>query len=1326
MNSFDKNCIRIEYDDEAGSGITIPAFDKSKIYIITAHHVLKKTEEGKLDISKISFFRTIDGIYQELELTINDYKCDSKADIAVIQANYIDGLPHIYLSSAYDKEELFFIGYPYLLYNDEEENNKRLSLNIISSEKRSSFKYLGKITDNLSNYYNNEIEHLKGFSGGGIVAKDNDLLYLIGIETNALTERGNYNAIEYISADYIYDFICKSFCLTSPEKILKKKSSTLRKIKPYLDSKGHIKFISDLRLEKTPEELELEYKSGVNAQPDHIRNNLDIRRDKLMSEIYKELNKKSVVIIRGASGQGKTTVAYRCLLDKYEEDQVICIRNLRNSNQIDDIIHIIKNLDEPENFILYLDVNPGNSEWIYLCDEFINQNAKTKLLITIREEDYNRNVNDPILLSDCGIVNLSFSVEEAHTLYDIYRPDHFRTFDESWELYGEKGPLMEYIYTLNHSETLKSRIKTQIKQLVSEGNENWLEAIAIISLAGKYGNAINQDYLFSSLNIDNKLKMIDRFIKEFFIRDINNDYIESLHAVRAEIIINVLLEERYVNYYDIILKTLSLIEDNALYMLVEFFAATRVDDVLLKTISKIEFRNSKIYSDVLWAYIWLEVNSYIEVNKKVINEGNKASNNTFCFTAICDITNLLNTKTDPLDTIKIFNPDMSEKLRKLIEQIPSRYLTYKYVDLFLNGSMDNLLLLINEKKYDGSSLGFVLFWLSCRKKYIPEERINNPDYFFKDDDNLDDSLNLFYGIYCQQWHSISNSIKMKLLNRVFDKFNVVYYEERNNEIYAYILPMYSNEDDFSTTNSILVNLVGIFKMLNPDALRFNVKIIGMDFIGLQLPDLEKYIPTENMYCSWLTKVNNIFLSIDGYNNAVKDWKVILDNLIESRRIITDFLNEVKKAITFFYKYSYVKNIDKLKEYERVFNNRFVKAQFELPQCARDSFGLNIRGNNKTHLAFKVNKNTKQEETENAKTNEAFPKVFKEYFDSITAFANNYASFLLERKNDSLTSKSNIAFYNIINAFNMLSDFQNQFNEYFKAFDFNYDDKKESKTIEQIAELCNYMYYNKYRIIPKIEAFSHADDVKRKNAIENFFYSGYKDIPGIISGQFKEKRLFLNVEFEKFENFYDELYNQITNLTDNITTNTLESAYLKRIVSKIIINIINDNQVIIKDFTIDITNFILYSKDRKKFDAVVRVGADATRNEDVNSFVQACTLLYSSIQSVNKIFSIIKCVVIDLKDVPKEFIIKKNLNSFNEMFMESLDEIRTNLFKAFFYNSEHELSDIEEEIVDELENIKKQLSNIMLLKEEYMEDNDYSSNLSNLINEWCINESKDNN
>ena len=1318
VNNFDKNCIRIEYNGYTGSGIIIPAFDNSKIYIITAHHVLNYTSKEEIDVTKLSFFRTIDGTYQELELIVNDYKCDTKADLAIIQADYIEGIPHIYFSSAFEKEELYFIGYPNLLNEDNEEQNKRLALNIIFDEKRSSFKCSGKITDNLSNYYISEIDHLKGFSGGGIVSYYADLKYLIGIETNALTGRANYYAVEYITSEYIYDFMCQSFNLIAPEKVLKKKSSTIRKIRPYIDSKGHISFMSDFHLGKTPEELELEYKSGVNAQPDHIRNNLDIKRNKLISEISKGFDHNKTVIVRGASGQGKTTLAYRYLLDKYEEEQVICIRNLRNSSQTDDIIRIINILDEPEKFIFYLDVNPGNSEWIYLCDEFMNQNANSKLLITIREEDYNRNVDDSIL-NDCVIVSLDFSFEEAHILYDIYRPDHFRTFDESWEFYGENGPLMEYIYTLNHSETLKSRIKTQIKQLISEGNENWLEAIAIISLAGKYGNAINQNNLFSLLDINNKYQMIDRFIKEFFIRNINNDYIESLHAVRAEIIIKVLIEERYVDYNNILLKTLSIIEDTALYMLIEYFSVNKVDEEHLRTIATTKTQNTKIYSDVLWAFIWLEVNNFNKINQEVIIEGNIVTNNTFCFTAICDITGLLHTKTDPIDTLSIFNSDISEKLRKLVDKMSSRYLTYKYIDLLFNCSLDNLILLVNDNRFDGSSLGFVLFWLSCRKMYISEDRINNRDYLFKHDDNLDDSLNLFYGVYCQQWHDISDSIKVKLLERVFDELNVVYYEEKNNEIYAYILPLYNEKNgtqNINSNNTILVNLVGIFKMLNPEALRFNVKFIGMDFLGLQIPDLEKKIPTENMYCYWLTKVNNMFISIDGYTNAVSDWNELLNNLIESRMIITDFLNEVKKAITSFYKNSYVKNINKLKEYSGVFNNRFVKDQFVLPQCARDGFGLNIRDDHKTHRAFEYSENTRK--------NLTFQKICNDYFNSITAFANNYVSFLLEGKDDSLTSKRNIAFINIIKAFNLLDIFQNQFNEFFTSFKYKFDDNHESKTVEKIAELCNYMYYNTYRITPKIEAFSYTDAVKRKNAIKSFFQSGYKNIPGVINGQLNEKNLLLNVDFEMFQAFYDGLYNQITNITENISLYTLDSVYLKRYASKIIINFITDNTEIIKDFTIDISNFILYSTDKNKFDTIVRVEADAARNEDVTSFVQACTLLYSSIESINRISDMINSVVCDLKDVSKDCIIKKSLNSFYELLATGVDEIRTFIFKALFYKSEHELSDVEKGIVDELKNIKNQFYKALLLEEEYIENNDYTSTLSTLINEWYTNETEE--
>lgn len=58
---------------------------------------------------------------------------------------------------------------------------------------------------------------------------------------------------------------------------------------------------------------------GIDARPDHIRNNLDIYRKKWINNIKSAYKEKNVVLIRGASGQGKSTLAYRYLLDNFSE-----------------------------------------------------------------------------------------------------------------------------------------------------------------------------------------------------------------------------------------------------------------------------------------------------------------------------------------------------------------------------------------------------------------------------------------------------------------------------------------------------------------------------------------------------------------------------------------------------------------------------------------------------------------------------------------------------------------------------------------------------------------------------------------------------------------------------------------------------------------------------------------------------------------------------------------------------------------------------------------------------------------------------------------------
>ncbi|MFZ2539494.1 MAG: hypothetical protein WAX04_11420 [Oscillospiraceae bacterium] len=75
--------------------------------------------------------------------------------------------------------------------------------------------------------------------------------------------------------------------------------------------------LTDYRTQKTDDELSKEYKVGINAHPQHIRNGLDIVRGEWINKIQGCFKNNNIVILKGASGQGKSSLAYRYLIDNY-------------------------------------------------------------------------------------------------------------------------------------------------------------------------------------------------------------------------------------------------------------------------------------------------------------------------------------------------------------------------------------------------------------------------------------------------------------------------------------------------------------------------------------------------------------------------------------------------------------------------------------------------------------------------------------------------------------------------------------------------------------------------------------------------------------------------------------------------------------------------------------------------------------------------------------------------------------------------------------------------------------------------------------------------
>lgn len=120
---------------------------------------------------------------------------------------------------------------------------------------------------------------------------------------------------------------------------------------------------------KTIEELLNDYRMGVNASPDHIRSGCDLRRGRWLNEIRDRFLKNNIVLIKGASGQGKTTLAYRYLIDNYPELNIMCIQRVTSENQAIDILTVLRGLNARKDIIVYIDVEPYDIQWLWICEK---------------------------------------------------------------------------------------------------------------------------------------------------------------------------------------------------------------------------------------------------------------------------------------------------------------------------------------------------------------------------------------------------------------------------------------------------------------------------------------------------------------------------------------------------------------------------------------------------------------------------------------------------------------------------------------------------------------------------------------------------------------------------------------------------------------------------------------------------------------------------------------------------------------------------------------------------------------------------------------------
>lgn len=435
-------------------------------------------------------------------------------------------------------------------------------------------------------------------------------------------------AAPYLAKSLLVQYISKLSkekgytCLKSWEEEIHKIGTSIAGIDGYFKEydKSLIR-LSELTMDKDYIELKDEFLQGVSVHPMHIRSNLDFLRTTWIEEIKNSVLNYEATIVKGVSGQGKSALCYRYLLEMYPEEFVFCIRSIISEGQAQNLasalIALSKYLDD---FIIYIDVQPGENRWAYLLQELQMRGIKIPILISIRDEDYNiTSFNGKAV--QYNVIELELTEGEAHWIYDFYTENQphatFRTFEDAWNVYGGKGPLIEFVYLLTNNQTLTQRIEQQIDAMMLERiSDSWLELLHLVCFTGSLGCSVDFNAVKGVLKCDSMNAAVKRFSDEYLLRiTTDGNRLEALHPVRANIIYNVLRTKTVINIKEALMKALNCVESKYVsIILMEYFTNYEysLDDIQM--IAKNDYKDWIVFGKVIKAILWLEVKQYVESN----------------------------------------------------------------------------------------------------------------------------------------------------------------------------------------------------------------------------------------------------------------------------------------------------------------------------------------------------------------------------------------------------------------------------------------------------------------------------------------------------------------------------------------------------------------------------------------------------------------------------------------------------------------------------------------------------------------------------------------
>lgn len=379
------------------------------------------------------------------------------------------------------------------------------------------------------------------------------------------------------------------------------------------------------------ETLSNEFYRGISARYKHILAEIDKPRPNKLNEINQKFKQNQIVIVHGASGQGKTTLAYRYLHDFFPDHQrfqVQVVEGRQHALSIAKVLAAQANASEMP-IAVYLDVTPNDVGWDELVKQ-LSSHRNIQVLVTIREEDFRQTSISGAELQ-FSEVELRFDRPEAEEIYqflvDTEKPTQFLDFDDAWNRFGGEGPLMEFVYLVTQGNSLRDKLRQQVRQIEDEvragkRSEAELKLLRLVSVASAFEARLNVKDLVRSLKLPAPQRTLEVMEKEYYLlRTIENGtLVGGLHPIRSEILASILTDSTFYPWSESATECLPfIVEHDISNFLLYGFSRYRTElEPLLNALDSYQPRRWVAIAGVVRALIWLGIKEYVETNQQLI------------------------------------------------------------------------------------------------------------------------------------------------------------------------------------------------------------------------------------------------------------------------------------------------------------------------------------------------------------------------------------------------------------------------------------------------------------------------------------------------------------------------------------------------------------------------------------------------------------------------------------------------------------------------------------------------------------------------------------